>query len=116
MRDFLRGIKITDYADIEAAGIDRGAVAKRLFDTYLKQIFEDGFFHADPHPGNLFVQPPAQGKNLQDWKLTFIDFGMTGTLPEKTFNALREMLIAIVLVLLIRVVESLITSLLLQIG
>ncbi len=91
----VRGIKITDYADIEAAGIDRGAVAKRLFDTYLKQIFEDGFFHADPHPGNLFVQPPAQGKNLQDWKLTFIDFGMTGTLPEKTFNALREMLIAI---------------------
>lgn len=91
----VRSIKITDYADIEAAGIDRAEVAKRLFDTYLKQIFEDGFFHADPHPGNLFVQPPSAGEGPQDWKLTFIDFGMTGTLSENTFNALREMLIAV---------------------
>ena len=42
---------------ITAAGIDRAEVAKVLLDTYLKQIFEDGFFHADPHPGNLFVTP-----------------------------------------------------------
>ena len=88
------GIKITDYEAIEAAGIDRAAVAKRLLDTYLKQIFEDGFFHADPHPGNLFVQPAAEGEDPGDWKLTFIDFGMTGTLPENTFNGLREVLMA----------------------
>jgi len=44
-------IKITDYAAIEAAGISRRSVAELLFDTYLKQIFEDHFFHADPHPG-----------------------------------------------------------------
>ena len=50
-------IKITDYAAIEAAGMDRGKVANRLLDIYLKQVFEDGFFHADPHPGNLFVLP-----------------------------------------------------------
>ena len=50
-------IKITDYEQITAAGIDRGEVASRLLDTYLKQIFDDGFFHADPHPGNLFVTP-----------------------------------------------------------
>ena len=50
-------IKITDYAAIEAAGVDRGKVANRLLDIYLKQVFEDGFFHADPHPGNLFVLP-----------------------------------------------------------
>lgn len=86
------GIKITDYAAIEAAGIDRKEVAKRLLDTYLKQIFEDGFFHADPHPGNLFVQV---GTAESGWKLTFIDFGMTGTLPEKTFHGLREVLIAV---------------------
>ena len=49
-------IKINDYAAITAAGIDRAAVAHRLFQSYLQQIFEDGFFHADPHPGNLFVQ------------------------------------------------------------
>ena len=49
-------IKITDYAAITAAGIDRAEVAERLFQTYLRQIFEHGFFHADPHPGNLFVE------------------------------------------------------------
>ena len=86
------GIKITDYAAIEAAGIDRDEVARRLLDTYLKQIFEDGFFHADPHPGNLFVQMP---EGEVGWKLTFVDFGMTGTLPEKTYSGLRELLIAV---------------------
>ncbi|HTX78720.1 MAG TPA: AarF/ABC1/UbiB kinase family protein, partial [Longilinea sp.] len=89
------GIKITDYAAIEAAGIDRSEVATRLLDTYLKQVFEDGFFHADPHPGNLFVQPSQAGAPLSAWVLTFVDFGMTGTLPEKTFNGLREVLISV---------------------
>jgi len=50
-------IKITDYEGLESAGISRQAVARKLFETYLQQIFVDGFFHADPHPGNLFVQP-----------------------------------------------------------
>lgn len=89
------GIKITDYDAITAAGLDRSEVAKRLLDTYMKQIFEDAFFHADPHPGNLFVQPAAPGDDPENWKLTFIDFGMTGTLPETTFNGLREILMAV---------------------
>ncbi|NTW42934.1 MAG: AarF/ABC1/UbiB kinase family protein [Anaerolineaceae bacterium] len=89
------GIKITDYAAIEKAGIDRSAVAIRLFDTYLKQIFEDGFFHADPHPGNLFVQAPADNADPGEWKLTFVDFGMTGTLSENTFKGIREVLFAV---------------------
>lgn len=50
-------IKITDFEAIEAAGIDRKEVARCLFDTYLKQVFMHNFVHADPHPGNLFVQP-----------------------------------------------------------
>ena len=54
-------IKITDYDAITAAGIDRGEVAQRLIETYLQQIFVDGFFHADPHPGNLFVCPVPRG-------------------------------------------------------
>ena len=84
-------IKITDYAAIEAAGIKRAEVADTLFDVYLKQVFEDGFFHADPHPGNLFILPvPGQG-----WKLVFVDFGMTGTLSEESFNGLREALLAV---------------------
>ncbi len=50
-------IKITDYDGLASAGVSRAAVANKLFQTYLQQIFVDGFFHADPHPGNLFVQP-----------------------------------------------------------
>ncbi len=50
-------IKITDYDAITAAGIDRADVADRLFKTYLQQIFVEGWFHADPHPGNLFIEP-----------------------------------------------------------
>jgi predicted unusual protein kinase regulating ubiquinone biosynthesis (AarF/ABC1/UbiB family) len=86
-------IKITDYAKIEAAGIDRGRVADRLLDIYLKQVFEDGFFHADPHPGNLFVLPDPRAPG--GWRLVFVDFGMTGTLPPDTFSGLREALISI---------------------
>jgi predicted unusual protein kinase regulating ubiquinone biosynthesis (AarF/ABC1/UbiB family) len=90
-------IKITDYQAISAAGIDRAQVAIRLLDTYLKQIFEDGFFHADPHPGNLFVTP-TQSKDDKDhpaWQLTFIDFGMVGHMPENLRQGLRELIIGV---------------------
>jgi predicted unusual protein kinase regulating ubiquinone biosynthesis (AarF/ABC1/UbiB family) len=86
-------IKITDYAAIEAAGVSRAKVAERLLDIYLKQVFEDGFFHADPHPGNLFVLPDVRAP--AGWRLVFVDFGMTGTLPPDTFEALREALVSI---------------------
>ena len=89
-------IKITDYDAISAAGVDRGEVAKVLFDVYLKQIFEDGFFHADPHPGNLFVTPvPAVKNRKASWRLTFVDFGMVGNVPEDLRDGLRDLLIGI---------------------
>ncbi len=91
----VRGIKITDYAAIEAAGIDRKAVSERLLATYLQQVFEDGFFHADPHPGNLFVQSAPTKRDPKAWQLTFVDFGMTGTLPPETRQGLREALFAV---------------------
>lgn len=93
----IQAIKITDYAAIEAAGIDRKEVANRLFDAYLKQIFEDGFFHADPHPGNLFVLPDVRGEldHSPGWRLVFVDFGMSGTISEKMLGSLRELLMAI---------------------
>ncbi len=90
----IEAIKITDYARIEAAGISRAQVATRLFDAYLKQIFEDRFFHADPHPGNLFVLPAGDGAG-EAWRLVFVDFGMTGTITPNQLTALREILIAV---------------------
>jgi predicted unusual protein kinase regulating ubiquinone biosynthesis (AarF/ABC1/UbiB family) len=71
--EFLEGIKITDLDAIDAAGIDRQQIAKLLSESYFKQIFSHGFFHADPHPGNLFVQPGP--------KLVIVDFGLAKELP-----------------------------------
>jgi predicted unusual protein kinase regulating ubiquinone biosynthesis (AarF/ABC1/UbiB family) len=85
-------IKVTDYAEVEAAGVDRKDVADRLMRTYLRQIFVEGFFHADPHPGNLFVQPP---EGTEGWRLVFVDFGMVGRLTPDTRAGLRDMVIAL---------------------
>lgn len=93
----VQAIKITDYPSIEAAGIDRSEVAQRLFQTYMKQIYEDHFFHADPHPGNLFVhpQPLQEGQTRREWLLVFVDFGMTGQVTPGQMRGLREVLIAV---------------------
>lgn len=97
----VQAIKITDYEAIQAAGIDRGEVAEFLFTTYLRQIFEHNFFHADPHPGNLFVNPrpehappPQAGGQKMSWELVFVDFGMMGHVPPNLRAGLREMAIA----------------------
>lgn len=98
-------IKITDFAAIDAAGISRQEVARCLFNTYLKQVFVDNFVHADPHPGNLFVQPlppivsdlglvgPVQGR---PFRLTFVDFGMVATIPERVRPHFRDYLVGFV--------------------
>jgi len=85
-------IKITDYESISRAGVDRSDVADRLFHTYLYQIFSEGFFHADPHPGNLFVEP---ANDDHGWRLIFVDFGMVGAVTSKIRSALREAAIAV---------------------
>ena len=72
--EFVDGIKITDLDAMDTAGIDRQEVARLLTDSYFKQIFSHGFFHADPHPGNLFVQPGP--------KLVIVDFGIAKQLPD----------------------------------
>ncbi len=81
------GIKISDYEAIEAAGIDRQRVAQEVIESYLKQVLEDGFFHADPHPGNLFVAPGPL--------ITFIDFGMVGEITPAMRAAFREVVIGV---------------------
>jgi predicted unusual protein kinase regulating ubiquinone biosynthesis (AarF/ABC1/UbiB family) len=95
-------IKITDYAAMEKAGISRKAVAKRLMDTYLKQVFNEYFFHADPHPGNLFIYPlPVENENAgfgpegRPFYLIFVDFGMTGTLTREIADGMVTTLAAI---------------------
>lgn len=96
----VEGIKITDLAAIEAAGIDRREVADRLLETYFRQIFKEGFFHADPHPGNLFVLPrDGQAKEPEDdgrpFYLVFVDFGMVGRIEELRGDNLRRLLVAL---------------------
>lgn len=68
--EYLPGIKISNYEAIEAAGLDRDALARMGAEAYLHQILDDGLFHADPHPGNIAV--------AADGSLIFYDFGMMG--------------------------------------
>lgn len=73
--EFIDGIKITDKERLDAAGYDIGEISKLLMDCYFRQIFRDGFFHADAHPGNLFVLPGP--------KLALLDFGLSKEMDPK---------------------------------
>jgi predicted unusual protein kinase regulating ubiquinone biosynthesis (AarF/ABC1/UbiB family) len=106
-------IKITDYAAIEKAGINRQVVARRLMDTYLNQIFNHFFFHADPHPGNLFVYPlPVEDKEAdfgaegRPFYLIFVDFGMTGSLQREIADGIVNTMFAVLTRDANRLVES----------
>lgn len=85
-------IKISDVAGLAAAGIDPVEVAQELARATFQQIFVAGFFHADPHPGNIFVTPRSE----EEWRLTFIDFGMMGEIPDTLKAGLREFILAVV--------------------
>ncbi|MFC7430495.1 MULTISPECIES: ABC1 kinase family protein [unclassified Agrococcus] len=89
-------IKITDHEALLAAGIEPGAVAHRFARTMFEQLFAHGWFHADPHPGNVFVTPlgGVDEEGRPTWRLTFIDFGMMGAVPPTTRRGLRRILIA----------------------
>ncbi|GAA1446227.1 ABC1 kinase family protein [Leifsonia poae] len=87
-------IKITDAEALRAAGIDPADVAPVFAAVMFDQLFTNGFFHADPHPGNIFVTPTPDVPGERPWKLTFIDFGMMGEVPTGTRSGLRKLLIA----------------------
>jgi predicted unusual protein kinase regulating ubiquinone biosynthesis (AarF/ABC1/UbiB family) len=87
-------IKITDTEALLAAGIDPAQVAPVFASVMFDQLFSAGFFHADPHPGNIFVTPVTDPSAERDWKLTFIDFGMMGEVTASTRSGLRRLLIA----------------------
>ncbi|HEX5857556.1 MAG TPA: AarF/UbiB family protein [Microbacterium sp.] len=96
-------VKINDLEGLRAAGIDPSVVAAEFASVMFDQLFADGFFHADPHPGNIFVTPraapqpgalPVEGPAAPAWTFTFIDFGMMGEVPEGLRRGLRRILIA----------------------
>ncbi|MEO5316544.1 AarF/ABC1/UbiB kinase family protein [Pseudarthrobacter sp. AG30] len=82
------GMKVNDLAALDRAGIDRAALAVRSAGTAVKMVFEDGFFHADPHPGNLFIEPGG--------RIGLIDFGMVGEVNDKLRDQLGVLLTALV--------------------
>lgn len=106
-------LKITDAAALAAAGIEPGAVARKVYRTYMEQIFVHNFVHADPHPGNLFVEPLATEEEREagreafhpgetpawqperPFRIAFVDFGMVATIPPRLRGALREYLLGL---------------------
>ncbi|MCB8925754.1 MAG: AarF/ABC1/UbiB kinase family protein [Ardenticatenaceae bacterium] len=96
--------KITDLAAMASAGIDSREVAEALLDVYFDQVFREGFFHADPHPGNLFIRPrpdipwpPEDGavSGGRPFWIIFVDFGMVGRVPTLMGDNLTQMLISV---------------------
>ncbi len=89
--EWIDGIKINDYTALEAAGIDRLEVANRTVQAYFHQFFNEGFFHADPHPGNIFVKQglPGNGPIIE-----FVDFGMVGSITSSMKKSMRALFLA----------------------
>ena len=85
--EYIDGIKITNVEALDAAAIDRSVVAEHLERAYLQMVLEDGVFHADPHPGNLAVDP--------DGKIIFYDFGMSGRIPPEIRDEIIEFYLAV---------------------
>jgi predicted unusual protein kinase regulating ubiquinone biosynthesis (AarF/ABC1/UbiB family) len=98
--EYVPGIKVSQYDALDAAGVDRKAIARYGAQAYLHQLLNNGFFHADPHPGNLAVSP--------DGALIFYDFGMMGTIKSNVREGLMETLFGIAQKDGDRVVKSLI--------
>lgn len=86
--EWINGFKLTDTQSIRAAGLDPEAMIKIGVTSGLQQLLEHGFFHADPHPGNLFAMP--------DGRMAYIDFGMMDQLEESTKETLVDALVHLV--------------------
>ena len=86
--EFIDGIKILDVERLREADIDASVVARTGARAVLKQVLEDGFFHADPHPGNIFV--------LRDGRIAPVDFGMVGRLTDDDMDVLSDFFIGFV--------------------
>lgn len=121
-------IKIGDLDGIEAAGISRSQVADKIYNTYMRQVFETYFVHVDPHPGNLFVKPlphpdekqsgitefgpndPVPYMPERPFQIAFVDFGMAVTIPERMRASLREYAIGVGMHDAHKIVQSLVSA------
>ena len=85
--EYVRGTKITEMSPLARMDFDGEALAEELFRAYLKQILVEGFFHADPHPGNVFITP--------DYRIALLDLGMVGRIMPRLQEDLLQLLLAI---------------------
>ncbi len=85
--DFLEGVKVSDLEGLKLQGSDPALVARRGADAILQQVLHDGLFHADPHPGNILVQPGSV--------ICLLDFGIVGHLPRASRDRLARLVAAV---------------------
>lgn len=86
--EYINGYKITDFNALKEDGYSLSDISNKLANSFFKQVLEDGFFHGDPHPGNLFIK---------EGKIYFIDFGLVGILESNLRNWLNKAMIAMAL-------------------
>ncbi|GER94375.1 hypothetical protein A45J_2136 [hot springs metagenome] len=86
--EMVEGVRIDNITAIEEMGLDRKGIAKIGVDAYFKQILEDGFFHADPHPGNILVMPTGM--------IAFLDFGVVGRVSDELKETMADTFLALI--------------------
>jgi ubiquinone biosynthesis protein len=84
----IEGVRVDDLSGIDSLGIDRSEIARKGVEAYFKMIFEDGFFHADPHPGNIFV--------MHDGRIGLMDFGIVGWLTPDIMESIAGAFLAFI--------------------
>ena len=84
--EYIEGIPIDDFDNIRAKGYDINLLGRRLGENYVKQIIEDGYFHADPHPGNIWIR---------NGRIVWLDLGMMGRLSNRDRTAIRKAVFAL---------------------
>jgi predicted unusual protein kinase regulating ubiquinone biosynthesis (AarF/ABC1/UbiB family) len=117
-------IKVSDQQAIGLTGINQEDVSKKIYNIYLRQIFETHFIHADPHPGNIFIKPMPTEAELEQgltefspgevvehqtdrpFQVVFVDFGMVTVIPSRLKSALKEYAIGIATRDAFRIVQS----------
>jgi predicted unusual protein kinase regulating ubiquinone biosynthesis (AarF/ABC1/UbiB family) len=93
--EWIDGVKLTDTEQVKARGLDRDSIIEIGVTSGLKQLLEYGFFHADPHPGNLFAMAPEPGSSGPG-RMAFIDFGMMDQLDEPLKEALVDAIVHLI--------------------